>query len=84
MTQHDINRKADAYISGGMAALKAVGMEQETARKLAEAQSALAELMEYTIDMAANLLGSQDYFNFFKHPTVKAAQEIIAQNSARG
>ena len=56
----------------------------ETARKLTEAQSALAGLMEYTLGFAATELKAQDYLAFCDHPTVKAAQEIIAENSARG
>lgn len=60
------------------------GGDTETARKLAEAQSALAALMEYTLGLAATELRKQDYFKFCDHPTVKTAQKIIAQNSARG
>ena len=53
-------------------------------RKLAEAEAALAALMEYTLGFAATELKAQDYLAFCDHPTVKAAQEIIAENSARG
>lgn len=50
MTQKDINIKADAYISGGIAALKAVGMEMETARKLAKAEARIEMLENALMD----------------------------------